>query len=90
MQGYCEHLFADVQQGVQKISKIVINGSILVVRHAVERLGKNKQFQREKKFQKSVLWSPTQPLKMTKKAITIFFIDKVQKKTPETKKMRKG
>ena len=30
--------------GVQKISKIVINGSILITRFAVERLDKNKNF----------------------------------------------
>ena len=65
-----------VEQGVQKISKIVNNGSILVVRHAVERLGKNKQFQRRKKIQKSVLWSPTQPLKMKKKGNYYIFFDK--------------
>ena len=39
------------QQGVKKISKIVINGSILILKYAVERLDKNKHFQ-NKKLQK--------------------------------------
>ena len=30
--------------GVQKISKIVINVSILIIKYAVERLDKNKHF----------------------------------------------
>ena len=34
----------NVYQGVQKISKIVINGSILITRFAVGRLDKNKHF----------------------------------------------
>ena len=33
-----------VYQGVKKISKIVINRSILIIKYAVERLDKNKHF----------------------------------------------
>ena len=44
----------NVQQGVQKISKIVINGSILITRFAVERLDKNKHFKKKRKKSKKV------------------------------------
>ena len=47
---YCKR----VHLGVQKISKIVINGSILIIKYAVERLDKNKHF-KKKKVQKKVL-----------------------------------
>ena len=45
-ESYCKLSTASVPGRIskKKISKIVINGSILVVRHEVEWLGKNKQF----------------------------------------------
>ena len=44
-----------VQLGVQKISIIDINGSILIIKFAVERHDKNKHFQRKKKYEKNVV-----------------------------------
>ena len=41
-----------VLQGVQKFSKIVINGSILNTEFAVGRLDKNKHFEKKKKRKK--------------------------------------
>ena len=42
-----------LHKGVQKISKFVINGSILILKYAVIRLDKNKHF--KKNISKSVL-----------------------------------
>ena len=46
--------------GVQKMSKIVINGSILITRFAVGRLDKNKHFSKnkiKKKCVKNFVWA---------------------------------
>ena len=40
---------SSVQQGVQKFFKIVNNGSILIIKYAIERLDKNKIFKRKRK-----------------------------------------
>ena len=51
--------YQHVHQGVQKISKIVINGSILITRFAIERLDKNKLFQKKikRKYVKNFGWA---------------------------------
>ena len=74
---------------VQKISKIVINGSILIFRFAVERLDKNKHFQKKKSkkvCKKKFGWAVKNGLK----GIYYLFYGNDLTKTPETKKMRKG
>ena len=41
--------------GVQKLFKIVINGSILIAKYAVERLKKNKHLKKQNKKHKRVV-----------------------------------
>ena len=46
-------MMIDVHQGVQKFSKIVINGSILTTKYTVERLDKKEYFQRKQNNKKN-------------------------------------
>ena len=69
--------------------EIVINGSILITRFAVERLDKNKHFQREKINLKIVKKNFSWAVKKWSKGIYYFFGNDLTK-TPQTKKMCKG
>ena len=76
--------------GVQKISKIVINRSVLITRFAVERLYKNKHFKKKKKNQKKCVQNFEWLLKNGLKGIYYLLFGNDLTKTSVTKKMRKG
>ena len=78
-----------IQQGVQKFSKIVINGSILNTKFAVERLDKKKHFQREKIIKNKCVKNFGWAVKKWSKRHFLFF-GKNWTKSPETKKSARG
>ena len=77
------------QQGVQKTSKIVINGSILIIKYALERIDKNKNFQ--KKLKKSVIKYPGWAAKKRpERHLLYLFLQESDKLTRDKKKSAQG